>query len=215
MSKRSRIKKKLIIEGLFALLIAISPILFYSYKYLPINSDNTWSIFGLTFSNNGYDDVTVAFYFYLSKLIPLALLIIWFTTAKNWWYHIILIPISMYAFQLYSVFSEDASKIDENEILYLVAVCMVIIPIVYFIRVKLVDRYVHGIDLEAMEAELKVLKEKQGLTSTLDKEIEIELDENEKNQENQIAAQGISQSLSTDNLKNIFQQFRHALKNWL
>lgn len=211
MSNRNRIKKKLIIEGLFALLIAISPILFYSYKYLPVNSDNTWSILGITFSNNGYDDVTVAFYFYLSKLIPLALLIIWFTTAKNWWYHIILIPISMYAFQLYSVFSEDASKIDENEILYLVAVCMVIIPIVYFIRVKLVDRYVHGIDLEAMEAELKILKEKQGLNSTLDTPEKKEVNTNETDNDNE---QSTDQSLPTKGLNNIFHQVRHALQSW-
>ncbi|WP_339712868.1 hypothetical protein [uncultured Kriegella sp.] len=211
MSNRNRIKKKLIIEGLFALLIAISPILFYSYKYLPVTSDNTWSILGITFSNNGYDDITVAFYFYLSKLIPLALLIIWFTTAKNWWYHIILIPISMYAFQLYSVFSEDASKIDENEILYLVAVCMVIIPIVYFIRVKLVDRYVHGIDLEAMEAELKILKEKQGLNSTLDAPIKDEFNGKETNTDND---QGIEQTVPTKGLNNIFHQVRHVLQSW-
>ena len=211
MSNRNRIKKKLIIEGIFALIIAISPILFYSYKYLPVNSDNTWSFLGITFSNNGYDDVTVAFYFYLSKLIPLALLIIWFTTAKNWWYHIILIPISMYAFQLYSVFSEDASKIDENEILYLVAVCMVIIPIVYFIRVKLVDRYVHGIDLEAMEAELKILKEKQGLNSTLDTAEKKDFDENENHNDTD---QDSNQPLPTKSLNNFFHQVRHALQSW-
>jgi len=38
---------------------------------------------------------------------------------------------------------------------------MVVIPFVYFIRIKLYDRYVHGIDLEAMEAELHSLKQKR------------------------------------------------------
>lgn len=165
MVKKKLAKKKLFIEGLGALIIAISPLLFYSYKYLPVSTEGTWSFFGITFTENGYDDITIAFYFYLSKLVPLVLFIVWFFTSKNWWYHIILIPIAMYAFQLYSVFSEDSARIDENELLYLLLVCMVIIPIVYFVRLKLFDKYVHGIDLEAMEAEIKVLKKEQGSDS--------------------------------------------------
>ncbi len=157
------IKKKLIIEGLFALFIAISPLIFYAYKYIPVQSDNNWTILGITFTNNGYTDVGIAFYFYLSKLMPLALLVVWFITCKQWWYHTILIPIAMYAFQLYSVFSEDADKIDESEVLYLLGVCMIVIPAVYFIRLKLVDKHVHGIDLEAMDAELKAYQEKERL----------------------------------------------------
>jgi hypothetical protein len=37
------------------------------------------------------------------------------------------------------------------------------VPIVYFIRVKLVDKHVHGIDLDAMDTELQILKEKEEL----------------------------------------------------
>ncbi len=165
MSNKIKIKKKLIIEGLLALFVAISPLLFYSYKYIPVNSSNSWTFLGITFTNNGFTDVSVALYFYLSKLIPLALLVVWYITSKNWWYHVLLIPIAMYSFQLFNVISEDTKKIDENEILYLLAVCMVVIPIVYFIRVKLFDKHVHGIDLEAMDAELKAYREKEKLSS--------------------------------------------------
>ncbi|MFZ9030057.1 MAG: hypothetical protein ACO20F_02125 [Robiginitalea sp.] len=38
---------------------------------------------------------------------------------------------------------------------------MVVIPFVYFIRLKLFDKYVHGIDLEAMSAELEYYKNKE------------------------------------------------------
>ncbi len=38
---------------------------------------------------------------------------------------------------------------------------MVVIPFVYFIRVKIYDKYVHGIDLEAMDAELQYYKNKE------------------------------------------------------
>lgn len=163
MDKKKIVKKKLIIEGLLALIIAISPILFYSYKYIPLKSPDEWSVLGLLFTSNGYQDVGVAFYFYLSKFIPLLLLVFWFITCKHWWYHVILIPIAMYSFQLYSVLSEDMDKIDESELFYLLGVCIVVIPIVYLIRVKLYDKHVHGIDLDAMDAELKELKEQERL----------------------------------------------------
>ena len=46
---------------------------------------------------------------------------------------------------------------------------MVVIPIVYFIRIKLVDKHVHGIDLEAMDTELQILKEKEELRKEREK----------------------------------------------
>lgn len=97
------------------------------------------------------------------------LLVIWFVTCKQWWYHAILIPIAMYSFQLFSSIFNESYFIDENEVLYVFAVATVVVPIVYFIRVKLVDKYVHGIDLKAMDTELKLLKEKEAIRKELEK----------------------------------------------
>lgn len=216
MREKKTVKRKLIIEGLVALAIALSPIIFYSYKYIPFDNIDSWSILGMEFTDNGYGKISMAFYFYLSKIIPLSLLITWFTTCKHWWYHVILIPISMYAFQLYSVFSEDINSIDENEILYLLAVSMVVIPIVYFIRVKLVDKYVHGIDLEAMEAELTALKKKQAARSNnkkVDKFISSETSNDSERY--QSLSDKIDTKLSTDNIESSFKQFQLRFSNWL
>ena len=169
MSKKSTIRKRFIIEGDIALFIAISPIMFYSYKYLPQDA-TTLNILGITVNENNFGDVSTAIYFYLSKVVPLLLLVIWFVTSKNWWYHAILIPISMYSFQLYTVLNySNSNRIDENEILYVIAVTMVVIPVVYFIRIKLVDKHVHGIDLDAMDTELQILKEKEELRKEREK----------------------------------------------
>jgi hypothetical protein len=169
MSKKSTIKKRFVIEGAIALFIAVSPVLFYSYKYLP-QEVTTWTVLGITITENNFGDVSTAIYFYLSKVVPLLLLVIWFVTSKNWWYHAILIPIAMYSFQLYTVLNyTNSERIDENEILYVIAVTMVVIPIVYFIRIKLVDKHVHGIDLEAMDTELQILKEKEELRKEREK----------------------------------------------
>ncbi len=75
----------------------------------------------------------------------------------------------MYAFQLYSTFTSDSNRVDENEVLYVMAVTMVIVPIVYFIRIKLFDKHVHGIDLDSMDTELRILKEKEELRKEREK----------------------------------------------
>ena len=118
---------------------------------------------GYTIGDNGFGSVNMYGWFLVQKIIPLYLLIIWFFTCKDWWYHIILIPIMMYAFQIFeTLFSED-QFVDTENVLWLLPVCMVVIPIVYFIRIKLYDKHVHGIDLDAMDAELKMLQEKERL----------------------------------------------------
>ena len=67
----------------------------------------------------------------------------------------------MYAFQLFEVVYSEDDYIDTENILWILPVCMVVIPFVYFVRVKLYDKHVHGIDLEAMDAELKYYKDKE------------------------------------------------------
>ena len=168
MSNKSTVKKRFIIEGIIAVIIVISPILSYSYKYLPPNTE-TLSFLGIEFDSNGFHDASTAIWYYLNKLIPLVLLIIWFVTAKNWWYHAILIPIAMYGFQFISVLNYESGRVEENEILYIVAVTMIVVPLVYFIRIKLIDKHVHGIDLEAMDTELQILKEKEELRKEREK----------------------------------------------
>lgn len=169
MKNKKRVRKRLILEGIISLLIAITPLLFYAYKYLP-SDQASLSILGFSLGSNGFPDVSTAVYYYFTKIVPLLLLIIWFVTSKQWWYHAILIPIAMYSFQLYGVISYDEKAVlDENEILYILAVTMVVAPVVYFIRIKLVDKHVHGIDLDAMDTELQILKEKEELRKEREK----------------------------------------------
>ncbi len=158
---RLRVKRKIIIESVFVFFIAISPFLYKIYDFMPKEPEETISIFGFVIDNHGFSDVATYFWFLMSKIIPLYLMVFWFMTAKNWWYHIILIPIAMYAFQVFEVVFDSDDYVDTENIWWLLPILMVIIPIVYFIRIKLYDKYVHGIDLEAMEAELKGLKDKQ------------------------------------------------------
>jgi hypothetical protein len=169
MAKKTKknLRRKFIIESVTALFIALTPFVIYFYKYLPSDTEEL-VVLGITIKNGDYSSVAMLIYFVASKFIPLILLIIWFVTCRHWWYHAILIPISMYAFQLYSSLA-DYKRVDENEILYITIISMIIIPVVYFIRIKLIDKHVHGIDLNAMDTELQILKEKEELRKEREK----------------------------------------------
>ncbi|WP_239530921.1 hypothetical protein [Muriicola jejuensis] len=82
---------------------------------------------------------------------------------------------------------------------------MVVIPFVYFIRIKLYDKYVHGIDLEAMEAELQAFKEKNN-KSILPRSLDAQQDVPETEVD-------LSENVSKRTLSKLFREFRLSLKN--
>ncbi|WP_088341202.1 hypothetical protein [Robiginitalea sediminis] len=160
-SSRTKARKRFYVESLLLLLIIGSPFIFKIHEYLPTDPEATISVLGIEITNNGFHDVSIYIWFLLGKAIPLYLLTIWFFTCKHWWYHILLIPICMYAFQIFEVIYTEDTWVDTDNVLWLLPVCMLVIPFVYFIRLKLFDKYVHGIDLEAMNAELEYYKNKE------------------------------------------------------
>lgn len=138
--------------SIIALLIAISPYLFYTYKSFP--EKMVWETFLFSYETTYYPNVYVLAWTLLSKFIPFYLLIIWFLTCKHWWYHIILIPIGMYSLQLFWVINDDIKFTDEVEIWYLIPLMAVIVPLVYLIRAKIFAS-MHNPSLEEIEYELQ------------------------------------------------------------
>ncbi|MGB5359456.1 MAG: hypothetical protein WBN27_05880 [Eudoraea sp.] len=203
--KSKKAKKRLYIESLAIFLIIVAPFIFKLYYYLPRDPEATINFLGMTIDKNGFADIYTYAWFLLGKLVPFYLLLIWFFTNKHWWYHILLVPICMYAFQILEVFYyHDDEIVDIENTLWILPVCMVVIPFVYFIRVKLYDKYVHGIDLDAMDAELQYYKDK-------------ERQENEKvgvrtKVEDQME-EDLSKKTPDNALKNTFKQLQHSLRS--
>lgn len=205
--KKGRVKRRILIESSMVFLIIISPFIFKLHEFVSSDPEATLNVFGITITKNGFANINIYIWFLLGKLVPLYLILIWFFTCKHWWYHIILIPALMYAFQIFEgVLSED-NYIDTENIFWLLPFCMLVIPFVYLIRIKLYDKYVHGIDLEAMETELNTLKAKANYTPTTDEELE--------RLKNNTLSEIINRKLSTHKLEAWFQKFQHNLKNWL
>ncbi|MCM4166226.1 hypothetical protein DHD08_00865 [Arenibacter sp. H213] len=141
-----------------ASLIAITPYLFYTYNYFPDKAIYEGALF--TYESKYNLSIYITMWLLMGKLIPLFLLTLWFFTCKHWWYHIILIPMSMFAFQIFGAIAADTKVMDEVEIYWILPIMTLIVPFVYFIRIRLFDKHVLGIDLEAMDLELKAYKEK-------------------------------------------------------
>ena len=146
-------KKSLFLGGIIVLLIAITPFVFYSYKSLPETQIWETSLFKATTS---FPDWLSAAWYFINKFVPLYLLLLWFFTCKHWWHWIILVPITMYAFQLWGVLNES-NNLDELELVYIVPLMLIIVPAVYLIRAKLFNE-VRGKDLDSFEEELMVKK---------------------------------------------------------
>ena len=160
MKSRKQLSTKLrsgfLLTGSFiAISIALSPYLFYLYEIFP--SGPVWENSFFTYESRYYENVLTAAWTYLGKVTPLFLLLIWFFTCKHWWYHVILVPITMYFFQIVAVFYEDvyidtSRYMDSNQLLYLAPFFIIILSIVYLIRIKIFDR-IYGIDLSEIERE--------------------------------------------------------------
>ncbi|MFD0975490.1 hypothetical protein [Salinimicrobium gaetbulicola] len=145
--------KFLLLGSLIAICIAFSPYLFYLYEIFPNGS--VWENSFFTYESKYYNSVMTAAWTYLGKITPLFLLLIWFLTCKHWWYHSILVPITMYSYQLASAIYEDSyidgpDQLDVGQLLYLAPFFIIILSIVYLIRIKIFDR-IYGIDLTELE----------------------------------------------------------------
>ncbi|WP_405382140.1 hypothetical protein [Maribacter sp. LLG6340-A2] len=212
-SNKKKAKKKIFLESLLVFFIAISPFLYKTYDYLPYDSNGEVSILGFTLNGNGFPDASTYLWFLTSKIVPLYLLIFWFLTSRDWWYHIIIIPIAMYAFQLFEVVYDSDNFVDTENIWWIIPVCMITIPFVYFIRIKLYDKHVHGIDLEAMDAELEELKKKGFQVEDQNDAIEnVAANEDESSMS---LSDKVNTKLSTNSIESFLRNIQDRLQGWL
>lgn len=167
LEKKKKAKKRIIIESLIAFFIILAPFLHKAYELFP-TSESTMFL-GIELNGGSWFDVQTYIWFLFLKIVPLYLMFIWFMTCKHWWYHILLIPLVMYTFQLFEAIFDQDNNVDSENLLWLLPICVIVIPFVYFIRLKLYDKHVHGIDLEAMDEELRILKEKEALRKEREK----------------------------------------------
>lgn len=123
-------KKKNLIKGvLLSLLLITTPFLFYIYKYAPSEASEWNTIFG-TIEAGNFTWVQSYVHAIFTKLIFVMLTGIWFLTSNNWWKYAILVPFTMFLFQLIGIINYRSGYIDEFDFWYSLPL---IIPILLFV----------------------------------------------------------------------------------
>lgn len=143
---KNKRKKSLWTGSIIVLIIIFIPYLLYIHQRVPEDLENIETFFGVI-KGGHYLRVQTYIYFFLSKSVPLLLLIIWFLTNKHWWVHAIIIPISVYLFQLIAVINDSEAFVDELEFIYTVPITAIVVVILYFLRSKLAI-YILAVDLK-------------------------------------------------------------------
>ncbi len=148
-------KKSLILGSVVATLIATSPYLFFLYESVP--NEKVWDTFLFTYHSRVYSDASTAMWVLSGKLIPLYLLVIWFFTCRHWWYHALLVPIAMYAYQAFTILRVDITTVDESQLIYLIPIMAIIIPSIYLIRAQIFNKVNEATkSLQELEDEFKI-----------------------------------------------------------
>ena len=144
---KSAQNRTLVTGTLIAVTLIITPYVFTLYNLFP--EGHLWeSPFG-TYDSQYYESVHVAAWTLIGKLIPLYFLLIWFFTCKHWWYHALLVPICMYAWQSFGIVNEDIIFTDINDVYVLAPLILGMAIFSYTIRTRVFDK-IHGIDLSEL-----------------------------------------------------------------
>ena len=146
-------KSNLILGSIVATLIAITPYIFYSYESVP--DEKIWDTFLFTYNSGYYESAIVSVWTMMGKIVPLFLLFIWFFTCRHWWYHVLLIPIAMYSYQLFAIINDDGKFFDEYQIMYLIPIMAIIIPSIYLIRAKMFNKIISK-NMQDLEDEFRL-----------------------------------------------------------
>ena len=150
-----KLSRSAVVGTLLATIIASTPLLFSLHESVP--DEIVWNTFLFTYESGFWESAQYAMWVYTGKLIPLILSIIWFFTCRHWWYHVLLVPIVMYSFQIITSYNAELLYTDENQILVLLPVLAVVVPSIYLIRAKMFDK-INTADksLEELEAEFMI-----------------------------------------------------------
>ncbi len=147
--------KSAITGTIFSTIIASVPFLFSLHQ--GVQTTKVWDTFLFTYNSAFWEDAQYAMWVFTGKLIPLMLLVIWFFTCRHWWYHVLIVPIVMYSYQIVQTYNAEKTSIDENQLLVLLPVLAIVVPSIYLIRAQMFNK-INRADktLEELEEEFMI-----------------------------------------------------------
>lgn len=117
------------------LLLISAPFLFYLYLLVP--SSDTWDIGIFVIQSGGFKTVQVFVWSLLNKSVFLLITTLWFFTASQWWRYCILVPFTLFLFQLSGVLNQQLEYIDQYDFWYSLPIVVPIVIAMIIISIKL------------------------------------------------------------------------------
>ncbi|MAZ72368.1 MAG: hypothetical protein CMC70_04390 [Flavobacteriaceae bacterium] len=141
MKFRQTDRKKAFISGvLLSLTLTATPFLFYIYKYAPAESGETWETAFGTIEAGNFGNVQAYMHALFTKITFVLITAIWFVTSRNWWKYAILVPLTMFLFQLSGVINHQIQFIDEFDFFYSIPVIIPILLLLIFVSYRVSKR---------------------------------------------------------------------------
>ncbi|WP_299274622.1 hypothetical protein [uncultured Psychroserpens sp.] len=159
-AKPKKLNRNAVVGSIIGTLIASTPLLWSLHESVP--TEKVWNTFLFTYDSKFWEDAQYAMWVFTGKFIPLFLLLIWFFTNRNWWYHALLVPIVMYSFQIVLTFKGDTTHVDEFQIIYMLPIMAIVIPSIYLIRAKMFNK-INDADKTMQELEEEFMMKPKGL----------------------------------------------------
>jgi hypothetical protein len=126
-------RKQSYIQGvLFTIFLVATPFLFYIYKFAPADAA-VWNTPIGAIDSGGFNNVQAYLHVLVTKIAFILLTGIWFLTARSWWKYAILVPLTMFLFQLVGVFNFKYEYIDEFDFWYSLPIILPILVLLVYI----------------------------------------------------------------------------------
>ncbi|NER15610.1 hypothetical protein [Spongiivirga citrea] len=122
-------------DYILCLFLITSPLLFFLYKLVPVKE--SIEIGNYTITATIFYDLNMMSWYLMNKIIPLILLCIWFVKSENWWKHSILIPITVYIYQIVAVLGQKIDIVDEYEFIQSLPITIPIILLLIWLSRKM------------------------------------------------------------------------------
>ncbi len=108
-----------------------------------------------------YRSKTTLYYILTGRITPILYLSIWLISCRYWWYHAILIPISVYVVQIVTSLQVNLSHIDKGEYVYIIPILLIVIGMLYLIRRSTLEKIERLSLLEEVELKIEELNDKK------------------------------------------------------
>jgi len=147
-------KKRLILGGVIAFFLAITPFLFYLYKYAPDDS-KVWETKLFSIESGRFSNVQSYIHALFTKITFIIITSLWFISSRDWWKWAILVPLTMFLFQFIGVINYQEKFIDEFDFWYALPIIIPTLLTLTWIGHE-INRTIGDIDLrEELEEELE------------------------------------------------------------